>query len=127
MLATHGQPLTTADDGASTMAIWHYALAACALAAIFITPPAHSAPKTCVIVVAADRPSSSEIYRHELAHCWGWEHPDQNHKGKPVKGYQSPNPPARFVKPYPNLVDHWVSTKEALRICGGTYGCQWIQ
>lgn len=98
-------------------------LAAALLA--FTTSPVFAA-KTCVIVVAADRPSSAEIYRHELAHCWGWEHADQHHKGKPVKGYKAPKPPAKFVKPYPNLVDQWVSTKEALRICG-SYGCQFFE
>lgn len=83
--------------------------------------------KTCMIVIAADRPSSAEIYRHELAHCNGWEHADQHHKGKPKAGYQSPKPPAKFVRPYAGkLIDHWVSTKEALRLCG-SYGCQWFQ
>lgn len=99
-------------------------LIAAALLALTASP---ALAKTCVIVVAADRPSSAEIYQHELAHCHGWEHADQNHKGKPAKGYQSPKPPVKFVKPYPNLVDHWVSTKEALQICEGTYGCQWFQ
>lgn len=94
------------------------------LAVLLVSTPAMAAP-VCHIVVAADRASSAEIYQHELAHCNGWEHADQNHAGKPKKGYQSPKPPAKFVKPYPNLVDHWVSTKEALRVCG-SYGCQWF-
>lgn len=83
------------------------------------------ASKTCVIVVAVDRPSSAEIYRHELAHCNGWDHPD--HKGKPKKGYQSPQPPQKFIRPYAGkLVDHYVSTREALKLCG-SYGCQWFE
>jgi hypothetical protein len=101
-------------------------LAAATIAVAFFTFQAFAA-KTCVIVVAADRPSSAEIYRHELAHCNGWEHPDQNHgMFGPKRAYQSPKPPAKFVRPYAGkLVDHWVSTKEAVKICG-SYGCQWF-
>lgn len=95
-------------------------------AAFFAISPAVAAP-ACHIVVAADRPSTVEIYRHELAHCNGWTHPDQHHKGSPRKGYQSPKPPAKFVRPYAGkLVDHWVSTKEAIRICQ-SFGCQWFE
>lgn len=90
-----------------------------ALAAV--SSPAISA---CHIVVAEDRASTLEIYRHELAHCHGWEHPDQGHKGKPRNGYQAPKPPAHFVKPYPNLIVHWVDSKTALETCG-SFGCQW--
>lgn len=78
---------------------------------------------TCTIVVADDRPSTPEIYAHELAHCNGWTHPDQGHKGKPKKGYQSPKPPTKFVREFPGeLIVHYVSTEEALRRCG-SYGC----
>jgi len=83
--------------------------------------------EVCVIVVALDRTSSMEIYRHELAHCNGWVHADQAHHGKPKQGYKSPKPPLHFVTPYKGkLVDHWVSTQEALRLCG-SYGCQWFE
>ena len=97
------------------------------IALLFASPAVAYSPPACVIVVAADRPSTTEIYRHELAHCNGWKHSDQHHKGKPVKGYQSPKPPERFVRPYAGkLIDHWVTTDEALRICG-SYGCQWFE
>jgi hypothetical protein len=102
-------------------------LLALCMAAALVSSPAVAA-KTCVILVAADRPSTAEIYRHELAHCNGWTHADQKHGlFGPRNGYQSPKPPAKYVKPYPGkLVDHWVSTREALRICG-SYGCQWFE
>lgn len=70
-------------------------LLAAALLALTVSPSL--AAKTCVIVVAKDRPSSAEIYRHELAHCWNWSHPDQHHKGKPKAGYQAPKPPAKLL------------------------------
>lgn len=95
-------------------------------AIVLVNTPVY-AKQTCVIVVAKDRASTAEIYQHELAHCNGWEHPDQNHKGKPRKGYQSPKPPERFVRPYSGkFVDHWMTTKEALAICS-SYGCQWFE
>lgn len=95
-----------------------------AAVAFSICAPAMAA-KQCNIVIAVDRASAAEIYQHELAHCNGWVHPDQHHKGKPKQGYRAPKPPAKFIKPYPNLVDHWVSTEEAVRVCG-SYGCQWF-
>lgn len=85
----------------------------------YLENPAHSAPE---IVVAEDRASTLEILQHELAHLAGWEHADQGHRGRPRKGYVSPKPPARFVRPVPGVIVHWVSTAEALRICG-SYGC----
>lgn len=88
--------------------------------------PAVAAP-TCIIVVANDRASTAEIYQHEIAHCNGWRHDDQGHDGKPRKGYKSPQPPASFIREYPGkVVDHWVTTDEAIRICG-SYGCQWFE
>jgi hypothetical protein len=109
------------------MATNYLTRSAVVLAVLVAAFPALAAPKTCVIVVADDRPSSAEIFRHELAHCNGWEHADQHHgMFGPKKGYQSPKPPAEFVKPYPNLESHWVSTKEAMKLCG-SYGCQWFQ
>lgn len=93
-----------------------------ALAAI--SSPAYAAP-VCHIIVADDRASTLEIYWHEVAHCNGWVHADQNHQGKPKKGYQSPKPPAKFLKPYPNLDVQWVTTTEALQLCG-SYGCYYF-
>ena len=106
----------------------HGCIALALIALLLIVSPAFSDSRpACVIVIAADRASTTEIYRHELAHCNGWVHPDQHPKGQPRKGYKSPKPPEQFVRPYPgNLVDHWVTTDEALRICG-SYGCQWFE
>jgi hypothetical protein len=94
------------------------------LPAIVSNSPAEA--RTCHIVVAADRASTPEIFRHELAHCNGWEHPDQHHKGRPKAGYRAPKPPAKYVRPYVGkLDDQWVTTTEALKVCG-SYGCQWF-
>ena len=83
--------------------------------------------KTCTIVVAVDRPSTMEIYHHELAHCNGWKHADQGHHGKPKQGYVSPKPPAKYIRPYKGHLDsHFVTTREALTLCE-SYGCQWFQ
>lgn len=82
-----------------------------------------SAYPTCMITVANDRPSTPEIYWHEVAHCNGWDHPAQGHQGKPRRGYRAPKPPAEFVRDYRGtLIVRWVSTDEALAICG-SYGC----
>jgi len=82
--------------------------------------------EVCYIVVAMDRASSLEIYQHELAHCNGWQHADQHHGvNGPRKGYKSPKPPARYVVPYKGkLIEYFVSTPDAIRMCG-SYGCQW--
>lgn len=97
-----------------------------ALAALLASTPAMAAHAACHIVVADDRASTLEIYQHELAHSHGWEHPDQKHgMFGPKKGYQAPKPPAHLVRPNPNCEVQWVSTPEAIRICG-SYGCQWF-
>lgn len=98
--------------------------AALVAAALALASPAGATEfPVCEIVVAADRPSAPEIYRHEVAHCNGWEHPDQGHRGRPRRGYQAPQPPAEYLHAYPGrLVVHMVPTERAVEVCG-SYGC----
>jgi hypothetical protein len=80
----------------------------------------------CVVVFATDRPNWDEIYRHEIAHCNGWEHPVA---GPPRKGenYQAPKPPLRYLHmPDMPVITRAVKTEEALKLCDRHWGCQWF-
>jgi phosphatidylethanolamine-binding protein (PEBP) family uncharacterized protein len=64
---------------------------------------------------------------HEMAHCNGWVHPEQE---APLAGahYQAYTPPRQYVHHYHGrvILEH-VSIEEAKRRCDGHYACQWFE
>lgn len=86
--------------------------------------PATRGMPACTIFVAKDRDSRNEIYHHEVAHCNGWVHADQNHGPEgPPKGYKAPKPPRRYLGKYKGPFKvNWLTTEEAIKECG-SYGC----
>ena len=90
------------------------------------SPVQRHGDKTCVIVYANDRQSSTVIYWHEMAHCLGWDHPEKAppKEGENYVAYEVPHRYDGLVYAGP-LVVHSVTTKAAKAMCDGHYGCQW--
>ena len=91
-----------------------------------------AAAALCVIVVPSKGPHPDwfqwePIYWHEIAHCNGFEHPETEAKAV-GKGYTSYDPPKRYLR-YPSMPveTRAVTIKQAQKICGGHWGCQWFE
>ncbi len=87
----------------------------------------------CIIAYASDRPSTSEIRTHELAHANGWVHKEQTWL-VPPKGYVAEKPPVKFIHEPHNctLVEKPLPTKDVQQLCQkvtgrASYGCQWFE
>jgi len=82
----------------------------------------------CVIVYAIDRQSSPEIRRHEIDHCKGWTHPEQE-APKEGQNYQAYKAPLWVrLRPYRGyLFEYQMTTKEAKKVYNGHWGCQWFR
>lgn len=82
--------------------------------------------KACTIIVATNSPNSAEIVKHEMAHCWGWTHPERAASND--RNYRSFEIPARYLRKgeYPNATVYFVTMKDAQKQCGGHWGCQWF-
>ena len=88
---------------------------------------------TCVIVVPSKGPHPDwfqwePIYWHEIAHCNGWKHPAKAEPKGNGKGYTSfPVPPKYNHLPKIEVITRGVTIKEAQKLCGGHWGCQWME
>lgn len=83
----------------------------------------------CYINVAVDVGNLTAVLNHEMAHCWGWNHPVVNiGTNKYInKGYKSYSPSLwwRLKGPYPNVVIQYEFSPEVLKLCNNmsAYGC----
>lgn len=85
------------------------------------------AATVCIVVFADDRPSTKEIYQHEIAHCNGWVHPKRA-APKVGQNYQAYKAPARYLhEPDMEVQAYPMSSKEAKDYCDGHWGCQWFE
>lgn len=83
----------------------------------------------CTIVVAVTGGHNpANIVKHEMAHCWGWKHPEQAapREGQDYRPFKVPlfyrllgNYPQRLV------IIHSETEHDAMRLCGGHWGCMW--
>ena len=80
--------------------------------------------KACTIIVAANAPHPAEIVKHEMAHCWGWVHPER--AASDNRNYRAYEVPLRYrIKgEYPSATVYFVTMKEAKKLCDGHWGCQ---
>lgn len=80
-----------------------------------------------MIVFANDR-GHNEIKWHEMAHCWGWSHPKTPLSRNFMAARRTYDPPAHIRgRPYRPRIERPVSSKEAVKICGGHIGCMWFE
>lgn len=81
----------------------------------------------CYITVATDVPNPIAVRAHEMAHCWGWRHPERHDNGKVRTNYRSYSIPLwyRLKGDYPiNRVEiDFEVSKDVAKICGSAYGC----
>lgn len=82
--------------------------------------------KACTIIVATSSPNPAEIVKHEMAHCWGWVHPEREASND--RNYRSFEIPARYARKgeYPNATVYFVTMPEAKKQCDGHWGCMWF-
>lgn len=81
-------------------------------------------PKCHIVVSGHDWGFRTE-FNHEMAHCWGWEHPEG------TEGTRYLFPPLEYVMKgdYPNVnypAGLRTSYNVAKQYCGGHSACQWF-
>lgn len=94
------------------------------------TAPVATPLPMCYITIARDADYPDRIYWHEMAHCWGWVHPERTETPKfgqlkssfriPLRYRMMGNYPADKVEVY--YYEHKMVAQE----CNGNpYGCAW--
>lgn len=85
----------------------------------------------CFVVVATDAGNPGAVVKHEMAHCWGWVHPEvtSGANRKINSTYRAYNPPLRYrlKGAYPSVEVRFELSAKVLKLCdgGSAYGCQW--
>lgn len=79
---------------------------------------------TCLVIISPGTNGDvREKYLHELAHCNGWEHPDQAAPSD-GKAYSAYKPPHKYLRRYRGRMKvRLVSTSRAQELCNGHYAC----
>ena len=78
----------------------------------------------CVIVFSPGMNEDiTEKYWHEMAHCNGWEHPNK------ISAFgEAYKPPKKYLYKYSGPIKEYsVSVKQAQKLCGGHFACQWFE
>ena len=89
---------------------------------------AASALPMCYIVVAIDAPNPVAVLNHEMAHCWGWIHPEGvKDNSKITKNFKAFEVPLKYKLKgiYPNVDLQYKYSKRVLELCNNmsAYGC----
>lgn len=84
----------------------------------------------CYVYVATDADYPRRILNHEMAHCWGWKHPERKENPKFGQLKSSFKIPWKYVLkgtyPLNRLVVYYdVHGKIAKECEGNPYGCAW--
>lgn len=84
----------------------------------------------CYVTVARDAPDVQAIVRHEMAHCWGWVHPER--ASTPQFGSLKSSAPIplkyKLKGRYPKArveVYFYTHGMVAQECDGNPYGCAW--
>lgn len=96
------------------------------VAMVLAASPAVADPTAVIVYSSGTNGDWTEKYWHEMAHANGWTHPKASLTGK---AYQ---PPAKYLYVYPGPIrlpcgDGPCSLREAQKLCGGHFACQWFE
>lgn len=139
MINLHNNPYYIAEDALIFIsqlqrgAVLKLAIKAAVLVAVVSCPTGAVAAEPlpmCYVVIAKDADYPSRIRAHEMAHCWGWWHPERKEKPKFGQLKSSFTIPWKYVMKgdYPRdrvEVYNYDHTMVAQECDGNPYGCAW--